>query len=185
MRGIVRVACGRADGLAQFGGTSQAFLASLAPLIAFPLVGSALVLLHGGGWPAISQLVATLCALIAPAVLSHEPARLWKREAEWLRFATALNWCQWVLPALATMLLILASPLLASGGSGPAALLGVMSALGGYGLWMHWFIARHGLRISALRAVALVLIVNIGTVLIVIGPTLLASSIGSLLKGAG
>ena len=70
--GIVRLARGRADGIRQFGATRDAFLASLAPLIAFPLVGGALMLLGGGGLGALSDLLATLCALLAPPVLSFE-----------------------------------------------------------------------------------------------------------------
>ncbi len=56
LRGIIRVARGRPDGIDQFAGTSQAFLASLAPLIAFPLVGTFLMLLNGNGTPAIADL---------------------------------------------------------------------------------------------------------------------------------
>jgi hypothetical protein len=37
--GILRIAYGRADGVGCFGSTPQAFLSSLAPLVAFPLVG--------------------------------------------------------------------------------------------------------------------------------------------------
>ena len=70
--GIVRLARGRADGLRQFGATREAFLASLAPLIAFPLVGGVLMLLGGGGLDALGDLLATLCALLAPPVLSFE-----------------------------------------------------------------------------------------------------------------
>ena len=47
--GVMRLARGRADGLQQFGATREAFLGSLAPLIAFPLVGGALMLMGGGG----------------------------------------------------------------------------------------------------------------------------------------
>jgi hypothetical protein len=46
--------------------------------------------------------------------------------------------------------------------------------LGGYGLWLHWFLARHGLQVSGPRAALLVAVVNLGTVLLVIGPRLLA-----------
>ena len=49
MLGIFRIARGRADGLAQFGGTRRGLPASLAPLVAFPLVGALLMLLGGGG----------------------------------------------------------------------------------------------------------------------------------------
>ncbi|HEX3405465.1 MAG TPA: hypothetical protein VHT74_34585, partial [Acetobacteraceae bacterium] len=98
--GIMRLARGRADGMLQFGTTREAFLSSLAPLIAFPLVGGVLMLLGGGGFTALSDLFATLCALVAPPVLSFEVARLWGRQAAWLRFATAFNWCQWAIPVL-------------------------------------------------------------------------------------
>ena len=87
--------------LLQFGATREAFLASLAPLIAFPLVGGVLMLLGGGGLAALSDLLATLCALLAPPVLSFEVARLWGRQDAWLRFATAFNWCQWAIPVAA------------------------------------------------------------------------------------
>jgi hypothetical protein len=39
-----------------------------------------------------------------------------------------------------------------------------------YGLWLHWFIARHGLDLSSWRAALLVVAVNMGTVLLVLGP---------------
>ena len=76
--GIMRLARGRADGLLHFGATREAFLVSLAPLVALPL---ALKLLGGGGGNSLSYLLATLCALLAPPVLSFEVARLWGREA--------------------------------------------------------------------------------------------------------
>ena len=66
-------------GLLLFGATREAFLASLAPLIAFPLVGGALMVLGGGGLEAFTDLLATLCALLAPPVLSFEVARFWGR----------------------------------------------------------------------------------------------------------
>ena len=71
LRGMVRVARGHADGIAQFAGTSQGFLASLAPLIAFPLVGTAFMLMDGDGAPAITDLLATMAVLLAPPVLSQ------------------------------------------------------------------------------------------------------------------
>ena len=79
----------------------------------FPLVGGALMLLGGGGLDALSDLLATLCALLAPPVLSFEVARLWGREAAWLRFATAFNWCQWV-PVFASLLLLVCLAMLAA-----------------------------------------------------------------------
>jgi hypothetical protein len=173
LRGIARVARGRPDGLNQFSGTVQGFLVSLAPLLAFPLVGTLLVLGHGGGAPAISDFLATVAVLLAPAVLSFEFARLWRREAYWLRFATAFNWCQWVLPVLAAVLVTVLGALLHAGLPRPAAPKLLVLCLAGYGLWMHWFLARHGLALSRLRAALLVAGVNLGTAVLVVMPRLL------------
>ena len=54
------------------------------------------------------------------------------------------------------------------------ALLGLV----GYGLWLHWFIARHGLGLSRFRAAVLVLAINLATVIIVVGPRFLALATG-------
>jgi hypothetical protein len=170
--GVTRLARGRADGLLQFGATRESFLASLAPLVAFPLVGGTLMLLGGGGMAALSDLLATLCALVAPPVLSFELARLWQRDTAWFRFATAFNWCQWVIPVLGSLLLLALGLLVGVGlprrAAGGLALLGLV----GYVLWLHWFLARHGLGVSRIRAAILVLGVNLATVAIVVGPRL-------------
>ena len=171
---MARIARGRRDGLEQFGDTAQAFLASLAPLLAFPLVGGLLALAGGRTELAVTDLLATLCGLLAPAVLSYELARLWRRDGLWLRFATAFNWCQWLLPLLGSVLMVLLG--MATAGGLPPRSAGVLLVLGlgGYGLWLHWFLARQGLQLSGMRAALLVLVVNFGTVLLVLGPRLLA-----------
>lgn len=179
--GIMRLARGRADGLGQFGATREAFLASLAPLVAFPLVGGVLMLLGGGGLSALSDLLATICALVAPPVLSYEVARLWGRETAWLRYATAFNWCQWVIPVIGSLLLVMGGILAGLGLPRASASAGVVLGLVGYGLWLHWFLARHGLGLSGLRAVVMVLGVNFATVALVLGPRVLALALG----GAG
>ncbi|HET6237505.1 MAG TPA: hypothetical protein VFE41_21490 [Acetobacteraceae bacterium] len=179
--GIFRVATGRADGLAQFGDTSEAFVASLAPLVAFPLVGALLMLGQGEGLAALTDLLATLCALLAPAVLSYEVACRWDRAASWTRFAVAFNWCQWAIPVLAVFLVVLAGFLLALGVPSNVGLVLVVAGLGGYGLWLHWFLARHGLGLSAVRAALLVAGVNLATILLVLGPRLLPLAFGGTL----
>jgi hypothetical protein len=179
--GIFRVATGHADGLAQFGDTPEAFLGSLAPLVAFPLVGALLMLGEGETLTALTDLLATLCALLAPAVLSYEVARFWGRAALWTRFAVAFNWCQWAIPALAVMLVVLVGILLTLGVPSNVGLLLVVAGLGGYGLWLHWFLARHGLGLSVARAVVLVAGINLATILLVLGPRLLALALGGTL----
>lgn len=176
--GVARLARGRADGLAQFGNTTQAFLASLAPLIAFPLVGGALLLGNGGGLAALSDLLATFCALLAPPVLSWWFSRLWHREALWPRFATAFNWCQWAIPVVASALLVVLGMMMAMGLPNQIAGLVAVVGLVSYGLWLHWFLARRGLDLSAVRAVVFVLGVNLATAALVIGPRVLMATLG-------
>jgi hypothetical protein len=171
--GMVRLARGRVDGLEQFGDTPQAFLASLAPLLAFPIVGAALLLTSDGLVRALATLFATLVAQLAPAVLSHALARAWGREAQWLRYATAFNWCQWALPLAAMALLIVLQFALRFGLPESAADEVLILGLAAYGLWLNWLLARHGLSLSRGRAAALVALTNLGTVVLAIGPRLL------------
>ncbi|HTW28121.1 MAG TPA: hypothetical protein VME92_13410 [Acetobacteraceae bacterium] len=174
VRGMLLLARGRAVGLAEFGETPEAFLASLAPLIAFPLVFGVLLLLNGGGWQAVGDFLAALCALLAPPVLSQLLARLWRRETLWLRYATAFNWCQWVLPVVAGLALLGVPVLAALGADTVTAARAAVLVICGYGLWLHWFLARRGLNLSGLRAALLVIAVNLGTGVLVFGPQLIA-----------
>jgi hypothetical protein len=178
MVGILRIARGRADGLLCFGATPQSFLASLAPLVAFPLVGAVLTLASRGAREALTGFAMTLCALLVPAVLSFEIARAWGRADRWLRFATAVNWCEWTLPLAACAALL---PLgLAMGAGLDATIAGALlvCGLGAYALWLHWFLARKALGLSGLRSVLMVLAVNLGTVTAVLGPRFLAVTWG-------
>ena len=94
LSGTFRLTRFRADGLLLFDATPQAFFNSLAPLMAFPLVGGGLALLNGTLRTGIVNLLASVIALLAPPVLSHALARRWGREEFWLRYAVASNWCQ-------------------------------------------------------------------------------------------
>jgi hypothetical protein len=184
-RGVMLLARGRPEGFAEIGDTTQAFLASLAPLIAFPLVGAALSLVSGRVAGALADFLATLCVLLAPAVISHALARRWGREGAWLRFATAFNWCQWILPVLAAALLVLVSVLVAAGLPNEVAAVLMLLGLVAYGLWLHWFLARRGLGLSAGRAVLMVVAINVGSALLVLAPALLGSAIGGGALPAG
>lgn len=173
VQGLLRVGRFDASGLAQFGATKEAFLASLAPLIAFPLVGAALMLVRGDGLDALAEFLATLCVLLAPPVFSHLFAVIWHRQADWLRYATAFNWCQWLVPLAAAALLVLAALLAGAGLPSRTAAFVVLGGLSAYALALHWFIARTGLRLSILRSTLLVVGVNLGTGLLVVIPLLL------------
>jgi hypothetical protein len=176
--GIFRIAYGRADGIACFGSSSQAFLSSLAPLLAFPLVGAGLAIATEGPRRALTGLTMTLCALLTPPIVSYELSRIWHRTDAWIRFATAFNWCEWILPLLAILLMVPLGVAISMGLNEAAASVVLFGCLALYGLWLHWFLARKALALPVMRAVGLVFLVNLGTVAAVMGPRLLARGIG-------
>lgn len=175
--GILRLARGRADGMAMFGSSVSHFTASLAPFIALPLVGGLLMFVAEPGWGPVGDLLASWCAVLAPLVLSWELARLWGRQDQWLRYATAFNWCVWALPVAWMVLLVIFSIAAQLGLDVGVAQTAMQGALGFYALWLHWFIARHGLGLGGARAALLVLVVNVVTGIVVLGPSVLAEAI--------
>ncbi len=165
--GILLLARGRADGLAQFGGTPQSVLSALAPLAAMMIVSLALALISHAPSGLQSYLLAGAVGLLSQLVVSFEVARLWGRSAEWYRFATAFCWCQWAAPLAMLCLILVMSFMLAAGVSENTAAIAGLCGLLAYGLWLHWFLAWHGLALTRLRALALVLIVNAVTLVLV------------------
>jgi hypothetical protein len=177
--GVARLARFRADGIAQFGATPHAFMNSMAPLIAFPLAGGMLLLLAGGGAQALSDTLATLVALLAPPVLSYALASYWGRQALWLRYAVAFNWSRWVmLPAMAAFSALM-TLMIALGLAESAALAAGLVAVLAYGVSLDWFVARVGLDVGRWRAVLLVVVTDLGTVLLFQGPRVIATLAGS------
>ncbi|MBV9656162.1 MAG: hypothetical protein JOZ42_16525 [Acetobacteraceae bacterium] len=173
LRGVALLGTGRPAGLRQFGGSSQSFLASLAPLIAFPAVFAVLEAAQGNNEAALRRLLGSACVLLSPPVLSHAVARFWGRDAAWLRFATAFNWCQWAIPAAASLLFLAIDAWMALGLPRDPAASFILYGLMAYALWLHWFLMRHGLQLSALRAAAGTAFVNLGTGLLFVGPGLI------------
>ena len=181
--GIVLLARFRAEGLEQFGHTPQAFLNSLAPLLAFPLVSGVMTMIGGAGHYAMVNVLVSVIALVAPAVISYYFARVWERDALWLRYAIAFNWCEAAVMLVAVFVLLLPGSLIATDQAAWTGVLAAVVALLIYWLVLHGFMARHGLRISTFRAVLLVIVVNLGTGMLVKGPWLLASLMGFVRGG--
>ncbi len=179
LRGMLRLARGRVDGLAEFGDTPQAFLSSLAPLLAFPIVGALLLLASDGPVKALATLLVTLVVQLAPAVLSHVLARRWGREDAWMRYATAFNWCQWALPLAAMALLVVLQIGMQLGVAEGTADAVLLAGLGAYGLWLNWLLARHGLGLPGGRAALLVAATNLGTAALVAAPGMVARALGA------
>jgi hypothetical protein len=183
LRGVLLICRGRAEGLAEIGAGPDAFLSSLAPMIAFPLVGCLLMATQGRVLDAVTDFLASVIAILAPPVFSFSLSRRWGREAGWFRFATAFNWCQWVLPVLGVALVVLAGILVQLGIPLRPVVIGVCCLLLLYAFWLHWFLARHALGLPVGRAVALVVIVNVLTIALVAGPQFIAVTSGAPLFG--
>jgi len=179
--GILLVARGRPEGLRYFEDTRQAVLASLAPLAALLLVGAVLSLVSGAGVALLGDVLILSIGLLAPLVLSYQIALRWGRADEWYRFAVAICWCNWAGP-VAMVVLLFASSLLIAGGV-PIGLAVEAGQIGLilYALWLYWFIARHALSLSRVRAAVLVVLVNAGTFVLVMLPLMIMEA----LQGAG
>jgi hypothetical protein len=175
-RGILQLARFNADGLREFGDTPQAFLNSLAPLLAFPLVGGAMTLLGAGPRGALANILVSLIALLAPPVLSHLLASFWHREALWLRYAVAFNWCEAAVFLAVVILLVLFA--------GRFGMESAVWTLPAYVYWavLHGFLAKRALRVSLLRAVVMVVFVNFGSFVLMVLPVALLASVDLLAR---
>lgn len=157
LRGLFMLARGRKAGINEFSGSMDAFSASLAPLIAFPLVGAGISAMSGQWAFALLGLFSRICAVLALPVIVYEFARRTGREALWLRTATALDWAFWMLLPVLFVAAFAAALLVEAGLGMEPAEIGVLVVSGGYLLWYHWFIMRAGLSLNGLQALGLLL----------------------------
>ena len=172
--GVARLARFRADGLAAFDASAVGLLNALAPWVAFALVGCLLALAAGTPRAALEGLLGSLVALLAPPVLSQALAQLWGRAANWPRYAVAATWCQWVMPPALLAAVLASGVLMAMGMPQTAAETLAGLAMLVYALALHVFLAWRGLALALWRAVVLVVVVQVGTATLTLGPLLLA-----------
>ncbi len=166
VRGLFLLGTGRAAGFACFEDGREAFLSSLTPPLAFLVVLTALLLAQKPSLAALCLLLLILCAILLPPVVSHLMASLWRRTDRWQRYATASAWSVWlILPAYLPAML-LASILLAAGIGQAQAGRAAMLLLGGYFLWLQWFMAWKGLAIGWLKALLTVIALTLASSLI-------------------
>ena len=162
LAGIARLAVFNRDGFAAIGNTRQDFLSSLSPLVAFLLVGSVMQAV-GMGWRAgVGQALQTLCVLVGQPVGSQLLAQFWKRDGPWLRYATALNWCQFAIPVAGLVFATLALMASSAGAPPHAVVYGLIGAIGIYALALNCFLAWRGLDLRLWQALMLVGLVTIG-----------------------
>jgi|SRR5579871_3578964 len=173
LRGLGRLAFLRADGLLEFANTPQAFLNSLAPLTAFALVAAGLGIAQGDVAEAVLEFLITVVALLMPPVLSHFFAARWRRADVWPRYAAAFNWCHWLVLFAFAAIMLVGNAIMVGAGLRPAiALLLAELAWAGYGLSLHWLLARRGLGLARWQALVLLIVVELGTGAAVIVPLL-------------
>ena len=170
LRGMLQLALWRSAGIHAFTGTKQAFLNSLAPLLAMPVVGFLLLAVQGKVLDAVSNLLLAVVILLAPIAASHLVAKWWRREGLWLRFAVALNWCQWVITAVAMLLVALTGMAVQAGVPQQIALLGLALGCLGYAISLQVFLAHVGLALSRARAIGFVLLFTFAAAVLVLLP---------------
>lgn len=172
LRGILLLGRGRAIGMAEFGDNADALTASLAPLIAFPLVGAVLIAMSGQPGLAAIAFLSRLCGVLILPVMTQAYAKLTGREAFWLATATALNWSFWILIPMLLVAAFIGALLVTAGLSEVRAEAAVIVLLAAYMLWLHWFIVRTGLRFSGWLAAGLVVASNLAIGALTFGPDL-------------
>lgn len=181
LQGVLLLARFRAEGFGWFTATPLAFINSLAPLLAIALVAAIRPLLAGSPRLLVLHVLTSLVALLAPAAVTHVLAQFWRREGNWLRYAVAYNWCQAGITVL-TVVLILGFTISGGGRSALGGLVAVVAGVLCYWLGLCWFMLWRGLGISGLQAVVAVIVTNLATGLMILGPQMLAGS-GVMMDG--
>lgn len=184
VRGIFLLARGRKSGIAEFANTGDALSASLAPLIAFPIVGAGIIAFGGQPKLAAIAVLSRVCGVLALPVITQAYAKFMGREHFWLRTATALNWSFWLLIPLLFVGAFIGAVLVTADVPNLRAEEAVIVLIAAYILWLHWFTVRTGLNLSGWRAAGLVVISNIVIGLLTFGPDL-ADLVMTKLNGHG
>jgi len=161
LKGLLLLARGKSAGIAEFGNSADALGASLAPLLAFLLVATALAAVEGFWHVALLFLLMNLCVVLTVSVVIHTGAAWLGREAVWLRTATALNWSLWLLIPLGLVAGIVTGLLTHAGLPFAPAFDAMLSLVGLYYFWYNCFTVRSGLQTSVPRALLIVLATNL------------------------
>lgn len=164
----------RAAGVARFAATPEGLLASFLPGLILSLFGGLMAVMRDQAWFGLSSLLQTVCAVLAVPVLSQSLLQLWGAEGGWLRYATAYGWSRWLL-LVAVVLMLFVAYVAAGLGISPQLALGTATLLAVvYIVAIDWLIARVALGLGWWRTLLLLLFVEIGTVVLVLGPTVIA-----------
>jgi hypothetical protein len=173
LRGLFLLAQGKPSGMREFDSSADAFYASIAPLIAFPLVFDGVSVANGQWQAGILGFLGQLCAVLALPVIIQAFAQATGREALWLRTAVALGWSFWIILPAGLIAGFASAALVAAGmGQNTGAIL-VLGLVAGYLLWYRWFILRAGLGLGIWQAAILVGLTSAAIGLLTTGPALI------------
>ncbi len=172
--GLLLIGTGRVAGFAQFGASTEAFLASLAPCLGLLIVLAGTLAWAGHPGSGLALFLNTLCSLLAPCVIGDVFCRLWDRRQNWALYANVLNCAQWLMLAVLILLVSAASFAVRLGVSLQQATDIAAPVLAVYVAWFHWFAARHALQLSRARALVVMLAVVFGTTALLYGPAYVA-----------
>ncbi|HQT88097.1 MAG TPA: hypothetical protein PK677_06030 [Acidiphilium sp.] len=157
LRGFHLLLQGNPGGIEQFGDSTAAFGASLAPLTAFALCTALIFTAQDEiAQGLLLGLLLMSCILVSPVVIEGVARKL-QREAYWLVTSTALNWSVWLVVPLFLAATLTEALLALVGLPPPIAAASAVGMIVGFLLYVQWFILKAGLRIAGISA-ALVLL---------------------------
>ncbi len=157
LRGFHLLLQGNPGGIEQFGDSTAAFGASLAPLMAFALCTALIFTAQDEiAQGLLLGLLLMICILVSPVVIEGVARKL-QRESYWLVTSTALNWSVWLVVPLFLAATLTEALLALVGLPPPIAAASAVGMIVGFLLYVQWFILKAGLRIAGISA-ALVLL---------------------------
>jgi hypothetical protein len=152
--GLLLLAIGRKRGFGYFGTDTDAYLASLAPLVAFALVVGALLALQS--WrDGATLFLLWICQLLAPAIISHPLCQRWDRMDRWALYANILNWAPFLFFMVLAAVMAVARTAVEAGAPADATVKAAVVAFLAYVVWFQWFVARGALVLSRKRTLVL------------------------------
>jgi len=179
--GLMMLAIGRKRGFAYFGTGTDAYLSSLAPLVALALVLGTFTMLGGNVKVGLILMLELLIGILTPAVVAHPLCRRWARESAWALYATLLNWTPLVVVLAIAVESVVVKLLVLLGVPAATALPICAALLSIYLMWFQWFIARGALRLTRWRTAGLLLITSMVCYTLMLTPLALGGDLAILI----
>jgi hypothetical protein len=160
LRGFHLLLQGNPGGIEQFGNSTAAFGASLAPLMAIALCTAVIFTAQDEiAQGLLLGLLLMSCMLVSPVIIEGAARKL-RREAYWLVTSTALNWSVWLVVPLFLAATLTEALLALVGLPPPIAAAIAIGMIVGFLLYAQWFILKAGLRIAGISGVLILLVLQ-------------------------